>query len=373
MLKSKLIVHATERRPLHPARVNGAEGDDEPVGALSGLDLSRLRAWLDRTHPALFPGPLTATMLTGGRSNLTYLVETPHAQLVLRRPPLGDQPATAHDVAREFRIITRLEPSAVPVPRAQLLCEDPEPIGASFYLMQYVEGLVVRRAEELASFDAAAKRDLADRLVDTLAAIHAVDLEATDLSGPGRPGGYLQRQVSRWLRQLEVWGTGSQHQAGLQAVGQRLADQLPATSRTTLVHGDFRLDNLILSPDLAIRAVLDWEMATIGDPLADLGVFLTYWELAGEAGHADNALSTAMGPSAGLPPGAVLSDRYADRAGADLTELDWYLAFGAFKLAVVLEGVRQRERAHPVPGQGSVAPLIPLLLDRARRLVAAHG
>ena len=330
-----------------------------------GLDLSGLRAWLDEHHPGLLAGPLTATALTGGRSNLTYLVQSPQARVVLRRPPLGEQPATAHDVAREFRIITALAPSAVPVPRGILLCEDPAAIGAPFYLMQYVDGLVLRTTEDIAAYDRVTKSDLADRLVDTLAAVHAVDVDRSGLSDLGRPEGYLRRQLDRWQRHLEVWGTGSDQREGLHAAGERLASTMPETLRIALVHGDFRLDNLIVSSDLEVLAVIDWEMATLGDPLADLGLFLVYWDLAGQA---DNALSTAMGPATGFPPGADLAGRYAEQTAADLSELQWYIAFGAFKLAVVLEGVRQRETEHPVPGHRSVAGLIPVLLDRASRL-----
>ncbi len=327
-----------------------------------GLDLSGLRAWLDEQHPGLLSGPLTATALTGGRSNLTFLVESPQIEVVLRRPPLGEQPATAHDVAREFRIITALAGSSVPVPRGILLCEDPAAIGARFYLMQYVDGLVLRTTEDIAAYDRVAKAALADRLVDTLAAVHAVDVDRAGLSDLGRPEGYLRRQVDRWQRHLEVWAADSDHREGLHAVGKRLAERLPVTQRISLVHGDFRLDNLIVDHDLQVLAVIDWEMATLGDPLADLGLFLVYWDLAGQA---DNALSTAMGPAAGFPPGRDLADRYAEQTGADVSDLEWYIAFGAFKLAVVLEGVRQRESRHPVPGHRSVAGLIPVLLDRA--------
>lgn len=334
------------------------------MSELPGLDLSGLRTWLDEHHPGLLSGPLTSTALTGGRSNLTFLVESPQTQVVLRRPPLGDQPATAHDVAREFRIITALTPSAVPVPRGILLCEDADAIGARFYLMQYVAGLVLRTDQDVAPYDGEAKAALADRLMDTLAAVHAVDLDDAGLSDLGRPEGYLRRQLDRWQRHLEVWGADSPHRAGLQDAGRRLADRMPASERISLVHGDFRLDNLIVDPDLRVLAVIDWEMATLGDPLADLGLFLVYWDLAGES---DNALSTAMGPAAGFPAGDHLAAHYAERTGADLSDLDWYVAFGAFKLAVVLEGVRLRESQHPVPGYRSVAGLIPVLLDRARQ------
>ncbi len=352
MLKSKLTRHATEATT--PFR-----GDDGPVTGTAGLDVSALRSWLDGEHPGLLAGPLTASIITGGRSNLTFVVESPQTRVVLRRPPLGEQPATAHDVAREFRILRALAGSAVPVPRAILLCPDPGAIGAPFYLMEQVEGLVLRRAEQLAAYDGRARDALADGLVAALADIHAVDLATTGLTDLGRPEGYLTRQVDRWLRQLAVWGTDSPNRQALQALGERLAAAVPSMSRISLVHGDFRLDNLIVDDDLKIKAVLDWEMATIGDPLADLGLLLVYWELSGVAG---SALGTAMGPAAGLPVGSEIADRYARRTGSDITDLGWYVALGAFKLAVVLEGVRRRESEHPVPGQRPVTDLIPVLV-----------
>jgi aminoglycoside phosphotransferase (APT) family kinase protein len=335
---------------------------------LTGLDVSGLRAWLDREHPGLLSGPVVATPLTGGRSNLTYLVETPHTRVVLRRPPLGEHPATAHDVAREFRILTALGSTSVPVPAPVLFCDDPAAIGAPFYLMAYVDGLVLRTRDDVRPYDRAAKDELADRLVDALADIHAVDLERTGLTDLGRPAGYLERQVARWQRHLEVWGSSTG--PDLPDLGARLAERIPSTQRISLVHGDFRLDNLLVSADLQILAVIDWEMATIGDPLADLGLFLVYWDLSGEA---DNALSTAMGPAAGFPAGTELARRYADRTGADLSDLAWYAALGAFKLAVVLEGVRQREAEHPVPGQRPVGALIPVLVERADRQLSGQG
>jgi aminoglycoside phosphotransferase (APT) family kinase protein len=336
----------------------------EPADHQSGLDLSALRGWLDEVHPGVLSGPLTATQLTGGRSNLTFLVEAPQTRAVLRRPPLGEHPATAHDVGREFRIIASLADSAVPVPMAILLCTDRGAIGAPFYLMQYVDGLVLRSREDLAPYDVDAKSRLADRLMAALADIHDVDLAATGLADLGRPEGYLQRQLDRWQRHLDVWASDSPNLESLHALGRSLAVRVPESARISLVHGDFRLDNLIVDEELDLLAVLDWEMATVGDPLADLGLFLVYWDLAGEA---DNALSTAMGPAAGFPCGGEMARRYAERMGADVTDLDWYVALGGFKLAVVLEGVRQRESRHPVPGHRSVAGLIPVLAEHARR------
>ncbi len=338
------------------------------MSGLAGLDLQRLRAWLDDQAPGLLPGPLAAEPLTGGRSNLTYLVSSGERRLVLRRPPLGDLPATAHDVGREFRIITALSSTDVPVPTGLRHCEDPGVLGAPFYLMSHVEGQVLRSAAQLAAYDAGVKARLADRVLDTLVAIHEIDPVATGLADLGQADGYLLRQVRRWQKHLDVWG--SAHGEVLHGLGRTLADRLPVSPPGALVHGDYRLDNLIVhvSPESletpAIAAVVDWEMATIGDPLADLGLFLVYWDLVGDLD--DNALTTAMGARAGFPAGEVLARRYAARTGADLTALDWYVAFGAFKLAVVLTGVHRREAEHPGPQQRSVAPLIPLLVERAR-------
>jgi aminoglycoside phosphotransferase (APT) family kinase protein len=319
-----------------------------------------LRAWLAAEHPGLLDGEIGASVLAGGRSNLTFRLETPDRAAVLRRPPLGDAPATAHDMAREFRLISALRGSAVPVPGALVLCDDPAVLGVPFYLMDFVDGQVLRTRELAMGFDESAKADLAARLVDGLADIHAVDVERVGLADLGRPDGYLRRQVERWQRHLGIWG--SANDIALQGVATQLAATIPDSSDSTLVHGDYRLDNLIVGDDLQIRAVVDWEMATLGDPLADVGLMLVYWDLVSSVG---DSLASSMGEGAGFPPGRELAGRYAERTGRSIAGLDWYVGLGAFKLAVVLEGVMRRTALNPGQGGDEVEAVIPVLIRGA--------
>jgi aminoglycoside phosphotransferase (APT) family kinase protein len=312
-----------------------------------GLDLARLRAFLDRERPGLLSGDLRGELVAGGRSNLTYVVGDGRTEVVVRRPPLGHVLATAHDMAREHRVITALAGSAVPVPRTYLLCEDESVIGAPFYVMERVEGQVLRTAEQTDRLDAEQKRRLADSLVDVLVALHAVDPGAVGLADFGRPEGYLARQVKRWGQQLDA--SRSRAVDGIDELRAALATAVPESQRASIVHGDYRLDNVIVGDDLRIRAVLDWEMATLGDPLADVGLLLVYWD---GLSRLDNPIAASTGAPAGFPPGTQLVARYAERSGLDLSRLGWYVALGYFKLAVVLEGIHYRYTQGKTVGAG---------------------
>lgn len=338
-----------------------------------GLDLTRLAGYLDERLPGRFTGALRAELIAGGRSNLTYRVGDGDTWAVVRRPPLGHVLATAHDMTREFRVISALSGTGVPVPEALVLCEDPEVLGAPFYLMSLVEGQVLRSAEQTAGLDDAQRARLAERLVDCLADLHGIDPDSVGLGDFGRPTGYLARQVWRWSEQLER--SRSRQIDGIEALRDGLAGSVPTSASTAILHGDYRLDNVILRPaadsvilrpaaedtDLRIAAVLDWEMATLGDPLADLGLLVVYWD--GLSGL-DNPVASGVGSAAGFPPGRVLVRRYAERTGADVTGLSWYVALGFFKLAVVLEGIHYRWQAGQTVGAGferigsAVAPLV---------------
>jgi aminoglycoside phosphotransferase (APT) family kinase protein len=319
-----------------------------------GLDLARLREHLGAEEE------LTAEVIAGGKSNLTYLLRDGTHTWVLRRPPLGHVLRTAHDMAREHRVLTALAPTAVPVPRTILLCTDAEVIGAPFYLMEYVDGTVYRTAEQTAELGAERARTLAYTLVEVLAGLHEVDPTAVGLGDFGRPAGFLNRQLHRWKAQLDA--SRSRELPGIDGLHERLTKRQPPESGVGIVHGDYRLDNVIVGADGRVAAVLDWEMATLGDPLADLGLLLVYWDGLAELGS--NAVSTAVHPDAGFPPGRELAERYAARRGADLSTLDWYIAFGFFKLAVIAEGIHYRFVAGKTVGAGFdhigevVAPLV---------------
>ncbi|BCB91476.1 phosphotransferase family protein [Phytohabitans suffuscus] len=313
-----------------------------------GLDLPRLRAYLDEEHPGLRDGDLRAELIPGGRSNLTYTLRDATHRWVLRRPPLGHVLRTAHDMGREHRVISALAPTAVPVPGTVLLCADPDVVGAPFYVMEFVEGTVYRTAEQTAALGRERAHTLAYTLVDVLADLHEVDPESVGLGDFGHPDGYLERQVRRWKAQLDA--SRSRDLPGIERLHARLARAVPARSGAGVVHGDYRLDNVVVDAGGRVAAVLDWEMATLGDPLADLGLLVVYWN--GLARIGGNAVATAVNPAAGFPPGHALADRYARRRGADLTHLPWYTAFGYFKLAVIAEGIHYRFTKGQTVGAG---------------------
>jgi aminoglycoside phosphotransferase (APT) family kinase protein len=307
-----------------------------------GIDAAGVTAWFQAEVPGARP-PLRFERLPGGRSNLTYRVrDAAGGDFVLRRPPLHGVLPSAHDMAREHRIIAALAGTEVPVPAALGLCEDPATSGAPFYVMAYVEGTVPRdEATVAAAFDPPARAAAADSLVDALVALHRVDPDAVGLGRLGRREGYLERQLRRWQRQLEQSRT--RELPALDEVHRRLAASVPAqVGPARVVHGDYRLDNVILSPAGRVLAVLDWGLCTLGDPLADLGLLLVYWA---EPGDAALPLGTAPTRLPGFPPRAALTARYAARSGRAVDELDYYLAFGYWKLAVILEGVHARYAA----------------------------
>ncbi|WP_286311679.1 phosphotransferase family protein [Agromyces mangrovi Wang et al. 2018] len=277
--------------------------------------------------------------------------------MVLRRPPLGHVLRTAHDMAREFRIIQALAGTDVPVPAAYVLVDDADGtagVGTDFYLMELVEGRILRAASDNAGYDPETLRGLGFRLVETLAALHAIDPADVGLADFGRPDGYLARQVRRWGQQYD--GSRSRDVPELDRLLERIANDIPETRFTSLLHGDFRLDNVLVAHDAggraSVAAILDWEMATIGDSLADLGLLGLYWNLA-EVGLGSPDLGlTAIDPAVGYPEFDELCARYAELRGIRLPSLSWYLAFAALKLAIILEGIHYRHEAGETLGPG---------------------
>ena len=317
------------------------------------------------------------SLIAGGKSNLTYRVVSPAGAVVLRRPPLGHVLPTAHDMVREHTVMAALQGSAVPVPRMLSLCTDADLLGQPFYVMELVDGYVCRESLPAGYAEQPEqRRAIGEGLIEVLAALHAVEPAAVGLTEFGRPEGYLDRQVRRWRTQWEATRIGG-HDA-LDRLDADLAASVPTTQRHTVVHGDYRLDNTILDPAEPgrIAAVLDWEMSTLGDPLADLGVLLGYWS---QADDSDARRQAAVVPAAtvleGFPTRAEVAERYAERTGLDLTPLPWYAAFAAFKLAVVCAGIVARVRGGAMVGSGfegiedRIAPLVEIgrstLADRA--------
>ncbi|MFF4829322.1 phosphotransferase family protein [Streptomyces sp. NPDC001312] len=324
-----------------------------------GLDLDRLRGLLDRERPGLVRGPLTGRLIEGGRSNLTYAVSDGASQWVVRRPPLGHVLATAHDMGREHRVISALHPTEVPVPRTVLLCEDEDVLGAPFYVMEFVEGTPYRTADQLAPLGVERTRNAALSLVDTLVELHAVDPAEVGLEGFGRPEGFLDRQLRRWGKQLAA--SRNRELAGVDELHAALGRALPVSPAPAVVHGDYRLDNVLLGPDDRITAVLDWEMSTLGDPLTDLGLLVMY---STPLGMPDSPVSTTA-EAPGHPSAAELVERYADRSGRDVSAVSWYTAFAWFKLAVILEGIHYRYTLGQTVGRGfdRIGDLVPVFID----------
>ncbi len=309
------------------------------VQDVPGISADRVSAFF-RTQVPGGDTPLRFELLSGGRSNLTFLVHGGDRTWVLRRPPLAHVIPTAHDMAREYRVLSALDGSGVPAPRPIALCEDPAVNDAVFYVMQHRPGVVLHDGIPAGYAAAAADRGrMASALIDTLVRLHAVDWRAVGLGEFGRPDGYLERQVRRWATQWE-----RNKVAELSAVDtllRRLAAAVPPSPPPTIVHGDFRLGNVALDPadPGRIVAVFDWEMATIGDPLADLGYTLMYWPEAGEP------LPSAIPPitnQPGFPPRRALIEAYARGSGRDVDHVDFYVVLAFTKLAVIAEGILKR-------------------------------
>jgi len=297
-------------------------------------------------------GPLRFTLIGGGRSNVTYRVDGPSGTWVLRRPPLGHVLPTAHDMVREHRVLTALAGTNVPVAKPIALCEDPSVNDAPFYVMQHVDGVVLETKLPPGFAETGAERhSIGDALVATLVKLHAVDYRAIGLADFGRPEGYLERQVRRWSEQWERSKTD-----GLPAIDElirRLRAALPTSPAPTLVHGDYRLGNLSLDrhdPGRVV-AIFDWEMATLGDPLADLGYTLIYWAEPG-----DPVVGGAFGSHLTAQPGfhtrADLIEAYAKTSGRDVAAVDFYQVLALYKLAVISEGIYARFRMGKTLGPG---------------------
>lgn len=306
--------------------------------APAGVEVDTLAAYLADEVPGR-PTLHEIALLDGGRSNITYELTTSTGPLILRRPPLGEIAQSANDVGREYRVMAALQGSTVPVPQTVASCTDSAVIGAPFTLVRKVDGRVLRGPGDVAGLDPVAVDRCFQALIETLARLHDITPSSVGLDRLGRPDGFVARQVERWKRQLDVVAT-REHPAATE-LHRRLAAAVPVSARTGIVHGDYRLDNVMVGhhdPGEVI-AVLDWEMATLGDPLTDLGLMLVYHDpLVGPIlplGH-----PTAGNPA--VPSAEVLADRYATASGSDLSDLAFYEALASFKLAVIAEGIHGR-------------------------------
>lgn len=344
---------------------------DGIVQAPDGIDPKPLEAWFGANVPGV-DLPLRFERIAGGHSNLTYRVtDAAGTSWALRRPPLGKRLGSAHDMGREHKVVSALGPTEVPVAPVVGLCEDESVNGAPFYVMKFVEGPILRGLAEAEIFpDEDDRRAIGERVADTLVQIHAIDPDAIGLGDLGRKEDYVARQLHRWQGQWEKSKT--RELAPIDRVHEALAARIPAQGPATLVHGDYRLDNMILSNSGEVAAVVDWELCTLGDPLADVGLLMTYWPERGES-------TLALGMPANLAPGFPTRDEmkgcYAERSGRDLSQLNFFVALGYWKLAIILEGVYARYIAG---GYGKVdegvhafAHLVERLANEAERVERA--
>lgn len=318
-----------------------ASDGTRPVREGEEIDADALRDYLSRELGRSI-GPLTITQFPGGHSNLTYLVAWDDEAYVLRRPPFGSRVKSAHDMGREFRVLSALAPHYDKAPQPLVHCDDTSVIGAPFYLMRRIEGVILRKSipPELGVTAATARR-LCEVMVDTLVELHAIDYDAVGLGDFGKPAGYIERQVTGWTRRYANAKTDEVDT--VDQIARWLADNMPADGAPALIHNDFKLDNMVLDAgDLTrVIGILDWEMSTVGDPLMDLGTALCYWV---DPSDPQPMKMFAFVPSthAGMMSRRELADRYAEASGRDLSNIVYYYCFGLFKTAVVAQQIYYR-------------------------------
>ncbi|MDN5915086.1 MAG: phosphotransferase family protein [Pseudonocardia sp.] len=349
-----------------PSVESGATAPDE-----AQLDIAALGTFLDAATGGL-AGPLRARLLAGGRSNPTYAVTDGVRDWILRRPPHGLVLASAHDMGREVRVLRALHGTAVPVPEVIAFDSDGGVLGAPFYVMERLDGTVISTPAEAATLDPADRRRLGESMVDTLVALHKVDADAVGLGNWGRPEGFLDRQLRLWRRQWAAAHTAERPQ--VDALLDRLGAAVPTTRRTGIVHGDFKIDNVMVAATDpgSVLGVLDWEMSTRGDVLTDVGVLLSFWD---EPGGVHNPVTRGSSALPGFPSRAEIARRYAAASGTDLADLDWYVVLADIKIAIILEQIHARHVQGHTVGDGfdDVGAMVDPLLARAVARADAAG
>jgi len=327
----------------------------------TAIDLEALGAWLEANVPG-FAGPFELTKFPSGQSNPTYKIRAASGEYVLRRKPFGQLLPSAHAVDREYQLLVALHPLDFPVPEPLALCDDPEVIGAVFYVMEQAQGRAYADAS-LPDFDPDTRRHIYEQLVDALAELHTIDADRAGLGGFGRPGNYFERQVMRWTRQYRDSETG--YVAPMERLIAFLPETLPAQSGTSIVHGDYRIDNVLFDGDGQLRAVLDWELATLGDPLADFSYFAMQWALPADGSAALGGLDLA---SLGIPTLGEIAERYSSRSGVGVAgNLDWYFAYNLFRLAAIVQGIKKRvlDGTASHANAAEIAQRVPMLAEAA--------
>jgi aminoglycoside phosphotransferase (APT) family kinase protein len=341
-----------------------------------GIDAPRVTEWL-RAHVGELRLPLRFSLIPGGHSNLTYRVtDAAGALLVLRRPPLGAVLATAHDMGREHRIIAALGKTGVPVPPALGLCTDESVNGAPFYVMSFVDGVVLTDARSATErFDEGQRRRIGEHVAWVLAELHRVDPDAVGLGDLGRKEAYLERQLARWRTQWEKSKT--RELPAMEEVYEALRSEMPEQIGATIVHGDYRLGNMITGPDARIAAVLDWELCTLGDPMADVGYLMNNWTEPGEEGPTIRGAALAPSAAPGFPKRKEMLERYTALTGRNVHRIDYYRVFQYWRLAAIVEGVLARylkgvmgREADTAAFRGQVDALAHAALELVRRMEA---
>jgi aminoglycoside phosphotransferase (APT) family kinase protein len=300
------------------------------------IDEAALGAWLQANVEG-FVGPFELVKFSSGQSNPTYRIRAASGDYVLRRKPFGKLLPSAHAVDREYRLLSALHPLGFPVPRPLALCDDPEIIGAIFYVMELAQGRPYANGA-LPEFDAPTRRSMYEQLVDTLADLHNIVPEAAGLGDFGRPGNYFERQVARWTRQYR--DSETDYIPEVERLISFLPETLPEQSRTSIVHGDYRIDNVVFDGDGTLTAVLDWELATLGDPVADFSYLAMQWVMPADGGAGLGGLDLGQ---LGIPCLDEIVERYSSRSGVPVGDrLDWYFAYNLFRLTGIVQGIKKR-------------------------------
>jgi len=344
--------------------------DEATGGAPVGIDPEPVTGWFVEHVPGVEP-PLSFSLIAGGRSNLTYRVEDRAGQaFALRRPPVSHVLPTAHDMGREYRVMTALGATDVPVPGTYGLCEDEAVNGRPFYVMTFVDGHILRDGPTaVAAFSEEGRRPIGDHMAETLARLHAVDVDRVGLGDLGRRDGYIERQLKRWTGQYRDMQVDGVEQGGLvEEVGAALAERVPPQVGTAIVHGDYRLDNVVLDDDGTVAAILDWEICTLGDPLADVGLLMVYWAAPDDAAPFLGTAAPTTCP--GFASREAVLARYAEASGRDVSDIGFYMAFGYWKLACILQGVYARYVAGAGAGDTGSVDEFPKTVRRLAELGA---
>jgi aminoglycoside phosphotransferase (APT) family kinase protein len=335
--------------------------------AAPGIDVPAVTAWLSEHVGGLAP-PLAFTRIGEGQSNLTYRVDDDAGRsVVLRRPPLGELLASAHDVAREHRILTALGPTSVPVPGTLALCEDDAVSGAPFFVMARVDGLAPTHRDAVEQLTTDTRAAAGRAAVSTLVALHGVDVDAIGLGDFRRPESLISRQVRRWTRQWH--GSKTRDLPLIDKLAEELGARMPEERETVLLHGDYHLHNFLLGHDGSVRALLDWELTTVGDPLADVGLMVAYWNELGSVAGPDGLFREPITTLPGFPSATELGAGYAEQSGRELDELSFWVAFSYWKIAIIVEGVYRRWLNDPANGSdaGTLGSAVDRLAACARR------